>query len=101
MGADTYKLKFGHRGTNQPVKNLAMDRVHVSSQNHGFAVNADSLKGLPLEITHRAVNDNTVEGLRHTELPIFTVQYHPEASPGPSDNRYLFEQFMSLLKEEG
>lgn len=100
MGADTYKLKFGHRGSNQPVKNLAMNRVHISSQNHGFAVDEDSLKNLPLEVTHRAVNDNTIEGLRHTELPIFTVQYHPEASPGPADNRYLFEQFRTLLKEE-
>lgn len=100
MGADTYKLKFGHRGSNQPVKNLAMNRVHISSQNHGFAVDESSLEGLPLEVTHRAVNDETVEGLRHTELPIFTVQYHPEASPGPADNRYLFEQFRALLKEE-
>lgn len=100
MGADTYKLKFGHRGSNQPVKNLAMNRVHISSQNHGFAVDESSLQGLPLEVTHRAVNDETVEGLRHTELPIFTVQYHPEASPGPADNRYLFEQFRALLKEE-
>ena len=100
MGADTYKLKFGHRGSNQPVKNLAMNRVHISSQNHGFAVDESSLQGLPLEVTHRAVNDGTVEGLRHTELPVFTVQYHPEASPGPTDNRYLFEQFRALLKEE-
>ena len=100
MGADTYKLKFGHRGSNQPVKNLAMNRVHISSQNHGFAVDESSLQGLPLEVTHRAVNDGTVEGLRHTELPVFTVQYHPEASPGPADNRYLFEQFHALLKEE-
>ena len=100
MGADTYKLKFGHRGSNQPVKNLAMNRVHISSQNHGFAVDESSLQGLPLEVTHRAVNDGTVEGLRHTELPVFTVQYHPEASPGPTDNRYLFEQFHALLKEE-
>lgn len=99
MGANTYKLKFGHRGSNQPVKNLAMNRVHISSQNHGFAVEEASLKGLPLEVTHRAVNDDTIEGLRHTELPIFTVQYHPEASPGPEDNRYLFEQFRSMLKE--
>ena len=100
MGDDTYKLKFGHRGSNQPVKNLAMNRVHISSQNHGFAVDESSLQGLPLEVTHRAVNDGTVEGLRHTELPVFTVQYHPEASPGPTDNRYLFEQFRALLKEE-
>ncbi len=100
MGANTYKLKFGHRGSNQPVKNLAMNRVHISSQNHGFAVEEASLQGLPLDITHRAVNDDTVEGLRHRELPIFTVQYHPEASPGPTDNRYLFEQFRSMLKEE-
>ena len=94
-----YKLKFGHRGSNQPVKNLLTGRVHITSQNHGYAVDEESLKGLPLEVTHRAVNDGTVEGIRHTQLPIFSVQYHPEASPGPDDNRYLFDQFWAMLQK--
>ena len=97
LGADTYKLKFGHRGSNQPVKNLATGRVHISSQNHGYAVDEASLKNLPLAVTHLSVNDGTVEGMRHTELPIFSVQYHPEASPGPDDNMYLFDQFWTML----
>ena len=100
FGADTYKLKFGHRGSNQPVKNLLTGRVHISSQNHGYAVDEASLKGLPLEVTHRSVNDDTVEGMHHTELPVFSVQYHPEASPGPDDNRYLFDQFWTMLTGE-
>ena len=99
LGAKTYKLKFGHRGTNQPVKDLRTGRVTISSQNHGFAVDADSLAGLPLEVTHINVNDGTVEGMRHTELPIFSVQYHPEAAPGPDDNMYLFDEFWSLLQK--
>lgn len=97
FGADTYKLKFGHRGSNQPVKNLKSGRVHISSQNHGYAVDEKSLENLPLEVTHISVNDGTVEGMRHRELPIFSVQYHPEASPGPDDNTYLFEEFWSML----
>ncbi len=97
LGADTYKLKFGHRGSNQPVKNLLTGKVQISSQNHGFAVDEKSFKGLPLEVTHRSVNDGTVEGMRHKELPIFSVQYHPEASPGPDDNTYLFDQFWTML----
>lgn len=97
LGADTYKLKFGHRGSNQPVKNLATGRVHISSQNHGYAVDEKSLKKLPVKVTHLSVNDGTVEGMRHTELPIFSVQYHPEASPGPDDNMYLFDEFWTML----
>ncbi|BEU87998.1 carbamoyl phosphate synthase small subunit [Selenomonas sp. TAMA-11512] len=97
MGADTRKMKFGHRGSNQPVKNIAMNRVHITSQNHGYVVDERSLEGLPLEVTHRAVNDDTVEGLRHLKLPAFTVQYHPEASPGLDDNRYLFDAFRALI----
>ncbi|KHM51781.1 carbamoyl-phosphate synthase small subunit [Anaerovibrio lipolyticus DSM 3074] len=100
LGANTYKLKFGHRGSNQPVKNLLNGRVHISSQNHGYAVEEASLKELPLEITHINVNDGTVEGMRHTSLPLFSVQYHPEASPGPDDNMYLFDQFWTLLTGE-
>lgn len=97
LGADTYKLKFGHRGSNQPVKNLLTGRVHITSQNHGYAVDEASLMGKELTVTHRAVNDQTVEGVRHKTLPIFSVQYHPEASPGPDDSTYLFDEFMQLL----
>lgn len=99
LGADTYKLKFGHRGSNQPVKNLLTGRVHITSQNHGYAVDEASLIGKELEITHRSVNDQTVEGVRHKTLPIFSVQYHPEASPGPDDSTYLFDEFMVLLRK--
>jgi carbamoyl-phosphate synthase small subunit len=97
LGADTYKMKFGHRGSNHPVKNLLSGKVHITSQNHGYAVDEKSLNGLDLVITHRAVNDGTVEGLRHKYLPVFSVQYHPEAAPGPDDNVYLFDEFMALL----
>lgn len=100
QGADSYKLKFGHRGSNQPVKNLKTGKVQISSQNHGYAISEESLAGLPLEITHLSVNDGTIEGLRYTEIPAFTVQYHPEASPGPDDNHYLFEEFWTLLTGE-
>lgn len=99
LGADTYKMKFGHRGSNQPVKNLLTGRVHITSQNHGYAVEESSLKNIDVSITHRSVNDNTVEGMRHNKLPVFSVQYHPEASPGPDDNTYLFDEFMALLKK--
>ena len=97
MGADTYKLKFGHRGSNQPVKNLLTGRVHITSQNHGYAVEETSLADKDIVVTHRSVNDHTIEGMRHKSLPIFSVQYHPEASPGPDDNTYLFDEFMALL----
>lgn len=100
LGANTYKLKFGHRGSNQPVKNLETGRVYITSQNHGYAVDEASLEGLPLKVTHRSINDGTVEGMRHTKLPIFSVQFHPEASPGPTDNTYLFDQFVSMLPKE-
>ncbi|MBQ2088115.1 MAG: glutamine-hydrolyzing carbamoyl-phosphate synthase small subunit [Selenomonas sp.] len=100
LGAKTYKLKFGHRGSNQPVKNLLTGKVQISSQNHGYAVDEESLQGLPLEVTHVNVNDGTVEGMRHKELPLFSVQYHPEASPGPDDNMYLFDEFWTMLKGE-
>lgn len=99
LGADTYKLKFGHRGSNQPVKNLHTGRVYISSQNHGYAVDEKSLKKLPVEVTYVSVNDGTVEGLRHKKLPIYSVQYHPEASPGPDDNLYLFDEFLQMMKE--
>lgn len=97
LGGKTFKLKFGHRGGNQPVKDLTTGKVEVTSQNHGFAVDIDSLGG-KAEVTHINLNDNTVEGLRHRELPIFSVQYHPEASPGPHDASYLFKRFYDLIE---
>lgn len=98
LGADTYKLKFGHRGSNQPVKNLRTGRVYITSQNHGYAVNENSLKDLPVEVTYISMNDGTVEGMRHKNLPIYSVQYHPEASPGPTDNMYLFDEFLEMMQ---
>jgi len=98
IGADTYKLKFGHRGGNQPVKNLDTGRVEITSQNHGFAVDAKSLESHGGVITHVNLNDNTVEGFRHRDLPMFSVQYHPEASPGPHDAAYLFDAFIEMMK---
>ena len=95
-GAKTFKLKFGHRGANQPVHNLATGRVEITSQNHGFAVSEDDLPA-ELEVTHRNLNDNTIEGVRHRTLPAFSVQYHPEASAGPHDSSYLFDQFRKML----
>jgi len=95
-GAKTYKLKFGHRGANQPVLNHQTGRVEITTQNHGFAVDADSLPS-ELEVTHLNLNDNTVEGVRHRNMPALSVQYHPEASAGPHDSQYLFEQFREML----
>jgi carbamoyl-phosphate synthase small subunit len=99
LGGKTYKLKFGHRGGNQPVQNLLTRRVEVTSQNHGFAVNPDSLDASQVELTHMNLNDNTLEGFRHKSYPLFAVQYHPEASPGPHDARYLFKEFSEMMKE--
>ncbi|MFQ9506338.1 MAG: glutamine amidotransferase-related protein, partial [Veillonella sp.] len=97
-GGTTFKLKFGHRGSNHPVQDLRTGRVYITSQNHGYAVDDTSLPDF-VEITHRSVNDGTVEGMRHKELPIFSVQYHPEASPGPTDNLYLFDEFEDLMRK--
>ena len=97
-GAETYKLKFGHRGANHPVKDLSTNRVYITSQNHGFAIKEESLAELDLELTHINVNDQTVEGFRHQKYPAFSVQYHPEASPGPEDSHYLFDQFVELMR---
>jgi len=96
FGSTTYKLKFGHRGSNHPVKDLATGRVYITSQNHGYAIDPDGLKD-GMDVAHINLNDGTVEGLRHRELPIFSIQYHPEASPGPSDSSYFFEQFVKML----
>lgn len=98
-GADTIRLKFGHRGSNHPVKNLETGEVYITSQNHGYTVDLDSLEGKPLHMTHVAVNDGTCEGLRHDIYPAFTVQYHPEASPGPEDANLLFDQFIEMIRE--
>ncbi len=97
LGGTTYKLKFGHRGANQPVKNLRTGRVEITSQNHGFAVDIDSLADHEIDVTHINLNDNTLEGFRHRKLPLFAVQYHPEASPGPHDADYLFQEFKEMI----
>ncbi|MFH0942308.1 MAG: glutamine-hydrolyzing carbamoyl-phosphate synthase small subunit [Chloroflexota bacterium] len=98
FGGKNFKLKFGHRGANHPVRDLATGRVYITAQNHGYAVDPDTLKD-GLTVTHVNLNDGTVEGLRHRELPIFAIQYHSEASPGPWDSTYLFELFLLFIKE--
>ena len=97
LGGKTFKLKFGHRGGNHPVKNLKTGSIEITSQKHGFAVDPESLDAKSIEITHENWNDHTNEGFRHRSLPIFSVQYHPEASPGPHDSDYLFSQFVEMM----
>ena len=99
FGGKTYKLKFGHRGANHPVKNLMTGKVEITSHNHGFAVDPESLNLNELEPTHLNLNDQTLEGFRHRSEPVFCVQYHPEAAPGPHDSLYLFQDFVKLMEE--
>ena len=99
LGGKTFKLKFGHHGANHPVKNLLTSQVEITAQNHGFCVDPESLPSSDVEITHVNLNDHTNEGMRHKKLPLFSVQYHPEASPGPHDSHYLFTQFTDMMKE--
>jgi len=99
FGGKTYKLKFGHHGANHPVLNRQTGKVEITSQNHGFCVDPDSLRDSEIEITHMNLNDNTVEGMRHRSEPVFCVQYHPEAAPGPHDSHYLFQDFAALMTE--
>ncbi|MFP5211765.1 MAG: glutamine-hydrolyzing carbamoyl-phosphate synthase small subunit, partial [Acidobacteriota bacterium] len=100
LGGQTFKLKFGHRGANQPVKDLTTGKVEITSQNHGFCVDPESLRSIAVRPTHINLNDNTLEGMEHLEIPAFCVQYHPEASPGPHDASYLFDRFIKLMEKQ-
>lgn len=99
LGGKTYKLKFGHHGGNHPVKQLTTGKVEITAHNHNFAVDPDSLKQSEVDLTHFDLNDDTLEGLRHRSMPLFSVQYHPEASPGPHDSHYLFKDFVQMMEE--
>ena len=99
LGAESYKLKFGHRGANQPIQDLRTKKVEIASHNHGFCIDADSINNEIAEITHLNLNDLTVAGIKHKKQPLFCVQYHPEAAPGPHDPFYLFEEFIQLMKD--
>ena len=99
LGGKTYKLKFGHHGGNHPVRNNATGKVEITAHNHNFAVDPDSINANEVELTHIDLNDQTLEGLRHLTLPLFSVQYHPEAAPGPHDSHYLFHDFRRMMEE--
>ncbi len=99
LGGKTYKLRFGHHGGNHPILNLETQKVEITAQNHGFAVDPDSLKASEVILTHKNLNDDTLEGLRHRTMPLFSVQYHPEASPGPHDSAYLFDRFVTMMAD--
>ena len=98
-GAKTYKLKFGHRGGNHPVKDLETGRIEITSQNHSYAVEEESLRGTPLTVTHRNLLDGTIEGIKCEGQRVFSVQYHPESSPGPQDSSHLFDRFLRMMEE--
>jgi carbamoyl-phosphate synthase small subunit len=100
FGGKIFKLKFGHRGANQPVKDLSTGKVEITSQNHGFCLDMNSITDPDIEWSHINLNDNTLEGLTHTKIPLFSVQYHPEASPGPHDAGYLFDRFIEMMRKE-
>jgi carbamoyl-phosphate synthase small subunit len=100
LGGTTFKLKFGHRGANQPVKRLDTGQVEITAQNHGFCVDIESLRHTNVELTHINLNDDTLEGMAHRDFPLFSVQYHPEASPGPHDAAYLFQRFRELMQSD-
>ena len=99
LGAKTYKLTFGHHGANHPTQDIRLNKISITSQNHGFCVDMESLSGNDVEITHVNLNDRTVEGLRHKRFPLYSIQYHPEAAPGPHDAQYLFERFIEMMKK--
>jgi carbamoyl-phosphate synthase small subunit len=98
LGGKTYKLKFGHRGGNQPVQEVATGKVSITSQNHGFCVDSETLNPRAIELTNINLNDRTLEGMQHKKHPVFSIQYHPESSPGPHDARYFFERFVKLME---
>ena len=100
LGAKTFKMKFGHRGGNHPVLNLENGKIEITSQNHSYAVDVDSLEGTPLKLTHKNLLDNTAEGVESVENKLFSVQYHPESAPGPQDSSYLFDKFIDLMAKE-
>lgn len=99
-GGETYKLKFGHRGANQPVKDINKDRIYITSQNHGYAVDEDTISGKEFEVDKININDDTVEGMQHQKHPAMSVQYHPEANPGPEDSSYLFDDFLRMIRDD-